>query len=469
MGKCIDFKPWTVWAGTIAFAVFFGIGTVYQTPAHAQSAAPKQTAVPNTGDRDLASINARRNVLFQRMVEQPEDLDIAFEYAALSVRVGDLEAAIGTLERMLIFAPGLPRLQLELGLLYYRAGAFETARTYLEAGIAAPNVPPNVLARVEQILAGIDTAEKRQKLSGQFRVGLRYQSNANRAPRSADVDLNGLIFQLSQDALGESDLNVYGAASVHFVHELESQGDTFEVDVIGYGAKQFQRHELDLLQGEITAGPAFDMGRFDIDNAKLGVYGIASAVHLAGDFYASAFGVGSRLAMKPSAQASLLLKAEYRRRIFQDTTNAPTGSNRTGDEYRLGAFGSYIVNPNLMISGGIQHQWSTAELDFLAYSETTVFAGPTYAFASPLDESAKAWTASLHLGATLRRYDAPDPVINAAEEQNDNEFFVRTSLTIPIHDEWALLGEAEYRNINSNYDTRKHDNATVTLSAVKKF
>ncbi|MEL6783354.1 MAG: tetratricopeptide repeat protein, partial [Pseudomonadota bacterium] len=161
MGKCIDFKPWTVWAGTIAFAVFFGIGTVYQTPAHAQSAAPKQTAVPNTGDRDLASINARRNVLFQRMVEQPEDLDIAFEYAALSVRVGDLEAAIGTLERMLIFAPGLPRLQLELGLLYYRAGAFETARTYLEAGIAAPNVPPNVLARVEQILAGIDTAEKR--------------------------------------------------------------------------------------------------------------------------------------------------------------------------------------------------------------------------------------------------------------------------------------------------------------------
>ncbi|MEM9732889.1 MAG: tetratricopeptide repeat protein [Pseudomonadota bacterium] len=442
-------------------------------PTLAQQSGPvppvKQVAVPNTGDQDLATIQARRAVLFQRMLQTPADLDTAFEYAALSVRVGDLEAAIGTLERMLIFAPGLPRLQLELGLLYYRLGAFETARDYLEAGIAGPNVPPVVVQRVEKMLAGIDTATERSRTSGQIRFGLRYQSNANRAPQSEDINLNGLIFQLSPNALGDDDFNVYAAGSFHFVHELESQGDTFEVDVIGYGSKQFQRHELDLVQGEITAGPAFDMGRFNLDDAKLGIYGIASAVSIAGDFYSSALGVGSRLALKPSPQSNVLLKAEYRRRDFRNTTNAPTGSNRTGDEYRLGAYGSYIVNPNLMVNAGVQHHWNTAELDYLAYGETTVFAGPTVAFASPLDEEAAAWTASFIAGLTLRHYDGPDPVINANDTQDDQELFLRSSLTVPIRDGWAALGEVEYRHVNSNYDTREHDNTSVTLSAVKKF
>ena len=86
-------------------------------------------------------IQARREVLFNAMLQRPDNLDAAFEYAALSAQVGDLEAAISTLERMLIFAPGLPRLQLELGVLYYRMAAFETARGYFEAAIAAPDVP----------------------------------------------------------------------------------------------------------------------------------------------------------------------------------------------------------------------------------------------------------------------------------------------------------------------------------------
>ena len=75
------------------------------------SANVKQVAVENTGGLSLAEVQKRRGLLFHRMLVRPDDLDTAFEYAALSVRAGDLEAAISTLERMLIFAPGLPRLQ----------------------------------------------------------------------------------------------------------------------------------------------------------------------------------------------------------------------------------------------------------------------------------------------------------------------------------------------------------------------
>jgi thioredoxin-like negative regulator of GroEL len=42
------------------------------------------------------------------MLQNPGDLDIAFEYVELSTQVGDYEGALSTLEGMLIFAPNTP-------------------------------------------------------------------------------------------------------------------------------------------------------------------------------------------------------------------------------------------------------------------------------------------------------------------------------------------------------------------------
>lgn len=41
--------------------------------------ATKQVAIPNPEGRALPEIQARRQVLFQRMVNRPDDLDVAFE------------------------------------------------------------------------------------------------------------------------------------------------------------------------------------------------------------------------------------------------------------------------------------------------------------------------------------------------------------------------------------------------------
>ncbi len=86
------------------------------------------------------------------MLQNPGDLDIAFEYAELSTQVGDYEGAVSTLERMLIFAPNTPRLQLELGILYYRLGSYEIARSYFAQVVANPNVLPGIGAKVQLYL-----------------------------------------------------------------------------------------------------------------------------------------------------------------------------------------------------------------------------------------------------------------------------------------------------------------------------
>ena len=327
---------------TLACALAAGQALAQTKPA----VPPKQVVAAQPGRMNIQQIQARREVLFQAMLAKPDDLDAAFEYAALSAQVGDLEAAISTLERMLIFAPGLPRLQLELGVLYYRMGAFETARGYFEAAISAPDVPPEVRARVDQYLAGIDDATETTRFSGQVRAGIRYQTNANRAPTDSVILLNGLPFTLSGSSLGSPDGNVYASGVFHVSHDLPSQGDSLELDLVSYVSKQFERDELDVALAELTVGPAFDIGRFGIENAAIGVYGIASGVVLGGNFYSAGIGAGSRFVVRPNPSTSAPHGAlEYRHKDYENSDTSPAADLRNGDEVRAYATGTYIMSP----------------------------------------------------------------------------------------------------------------------------
>src|SRR5262245_27501977 len=99
---------WTKWA--IALAVV-GLGMCGASPVRA---ADSTVVVQRLGPPE---IEARREALLRQMLANPSDLDVAFAYANRSSQVGDYEGAISALERMLIYAPNTPRLQLELGVL----------------------------------------------------------------------------------------------------------------------------------------------------------------------------------------------------------------------------------------------------------------------------------------------------------------------------------------------------------------
>jgi tetratricopeptide (TPR) repeat protein len=433
------------------------------------SVPPKSVVGPRVGSATLQQVQARRETLFRAMVAKPDDLDVAFEYAALSAQVGDLEAAVSTLERMLIFAPGLPRLQLELGVLYYRMGAFEMARGYFEGAIAAPDVPVEVRARVEQYLAGIDDAGETTRFSGQVRAGIRYQTNANRAPTDAVILLNGLPFTLSGSSLGSPDGNVYASGVFHVSHDLASQGDSLELDLVTYASKQFERDELDVALAELTFGPAFDMARFGIENAALGIYGIASGVVLGGNYYSTGIGAGSRFVIRPNPSTQLLTALEYRHKEYENSDTSPTATLRNGDELRAYATGTHIISPNLLVSGSAYVQRVWAQAGYLTYTEGGFAIGPRYSFASPVNEDMGAWIVSLTAGAIFREYDDPDPIISVTTAESDWEAFVGGGVTIPLRQRLALIAEAEFRHVESNYDTRNFDNFSISFSLAQGF
>jgi tetratricopeptide (TPR) repeat protein len=81
---------------------------------------------------DRPALEAQKEALFQQMFRDPANLDVTFAYADVSARLGDYEAAVSALERLLLFNPDLPRVQLELGALYFRMGSYELARDYFD-------------------------------------------------------------------------------------------------------------------------------------------------------------------------------------------------------------------------------------------------------------------------------------------------------------------------------------------------
>jgi hypothetical protein len=90
-------------------------GAGFPQLAQASPTAAAQTSGVPADSKDSKS---EYDAAFQAMLRHPADLDVLFRFATIASRTGDLEGAISALERML--NPDLPRVRLELGVLYYR-------------------------------------------------------------------------------------------------------------------------------------------------------------------------------------------------------------------------------------------------------------------------------------------------------------------------------------------------------------
>lgn len=113
--------------------------------AGCQSADPVQNASPEQ--------QRQYNAAFQAMLKDPGNLNVVMAYAQAATKTGDFEGAVGAYESMLIIDPNLPRVKLELGVLYYGLKSYDTSRLYLEQALASPALPADARKPAELLLA----------------------------------------------------------------------------------------------------------------------------------------------------------------------------------------------------------------------------------------------------------------------------------------------------------------------------
>jgi len=405
-----------------------------------------------------------RQRLFKIIFSQPDNLDAALAYAALSVKLGDLEGAISTLERMLLFAPGLPQLQAELGVLYYKLGNFDTAEGYFKEVIKQKgNIPDELYANVEKYLDVIEKRMKRFRWSSKTFVGLRWQDNINLGPNSADVLLNGLSVTLPSTSVKQSGFSFVSSSQAHLEYDFLTQGDRLELDYVDFGAIQFGHSSLNTQISEVTFGPSFNLGRFELDDTFASLYAIANGALLSKSIYFGTLGVGVRLVTRPSNDLSFILKGEFRNRWYRNNSDHPDASNRNGKEYRGIGQVRYRFDPSFGVRLGVQLSRKDRRAPYFDYWEYGSFLTANWRFEGVKIHDELPWHLMATAGYLHRNFDTPNPAVSFTQKRHDNEYWVRGLLDIPVTQAWSIIPKVEYRRVHSNYDTSDFSSVSATL------
>jgi hypothetical protein len=371
---------------------------------------------------------------------------------------------------MLIYAPNTPRLQLELGILYYKIGSYDMARSYFATVLANPNVPPSIASQVRVYIQQVAVEADPPPFSGTWYTGIRWESDANSAPASQSITLNGIDFTLDDTAVAASDWSVLNVGTLHYSYDLKNQGDRIEFDALAYNASYFDLTDIDLTFIETTLGPSFNMKRWGMDKSRLFLYGIGDEVLLGNAQYFDAGGAGARILSFAAERSILDVRVETRFRNFNNTEIRPTSSLREGEQTRLGGSYSYLLAPGLVLIVEGYDQRENADADFYANWEIGGSAGIAWTFANPIRAAARfPWTLQAGAGGLQRTYDDPDPTINPNAREVDNTFWSRVALVLPVAETWAMIPQVEIRDQQSNYETAEFDDFAATLGLQKRF
>lgn len=425
-------------------------------------------AAPASAAPAAASIEASRQALFKKMMAAPANVDLALQYAELSAQMGDLEGAVSTLERLLIFAPHLARLNFELGVLYYKLGAFDAATGYFNAAIASGDATADIKAQSADYIAAGARNTAADINSGNFMLGARYQSNANGGAESGIVHLNGVEFDLNTAAMADPDANAFASFGGHLSHDLQNQGDRFDADIALYAALYNKHFELNTAAGEVDFGPVFNLERFGLSHSRAQVYGILGAIGLKGDPYLYTAGVGTVAIHDFDAATQGDVRLEYRYEDYVNSAYRPDVSDMTGERTRATADLKRQLNDRVALYGQLFGERKDASAEDRAYWQAGGLVGTTIAINSPLPNAAGPWSLDLQAGIESRNYDAADPMISTSA-RHDDEAFAQGTLTVPLAPSWSAVGTLGYRKVSSNYDLYSYDDVSTSLAIMKSF
>ena len=369
-------------------------------------------------DAERTQLLAQQETLFQRMLREPGNLETAFAYAATSAKLGDNEAAVSALERMLLFNPNLPRVQLELGTLYFRMGSYEIARTYFERAAAA-NPAEEVKERIGTYLGEISRRSAPEQFSGVFSFGAQYQSDANVAPGSGLIHSPIGDLQLNSQFTKKRDENGFATGAVLYSYDLGTQSrDTFEILGTGFANHYSSVTRLDLGLAEVTAGPRFNFTEplALISSASLKPYLIANDISLGGNQYFHSLGTGAEATALAWDDMRLRSVFEFRQKNFNDAPDRPLSRGLTGSDKLVSIF---VSKPMPVVHGSeLRLEFDFLDQDTrLAFYSNKSYAG-TAAYSIPYDDPTGylrlPWETTFFLSRSWSNYAAPDPCCNTS-------------------------------------------------------
>lgn len=371
-----------------------GAGTGMANEAEATAAAAE------TAEADL---RARQQAVFQEMFDRPDDLDLMFAYALLSLRLEDLEAAISTLERMLIYDRELPRVHMELGAAYFRLGSYKSAKYYIENVLAFTDTPPRVVEKAKAFLSAIEQRTQRSVFVGSVSGGVAYASNATLGPDDPTVIAFGQPFTIGDEFLEGDDIAFRASAQLTHIYDLDRpNSDVWRTDASLYALHYVDETRSDIDSAQLRTGPqlALDDSQFgpkvrpfaEIGHVRSGNQALYTTVSGGAEFSDTLTG---DLAVYGS------LRGGYRR--------YHNGRERQGGALLRATGGAaYDAAPNVTLRGDVFVERMLARDDTSSSTEGTLRLSARYSYPSGFDFAQRLWSATGFAQITYRRFDEGD-------------------------------------------------------------
>ena len=401
-------------------------------------------------------LRAEQRAVFEQMFQAPDDLDLMFRYALISIQLEDLEAAITTLERMLIYNKDLPRVHMELGAAYYRLGSYETAKYYFTNTLAFDNVPGQVRGKAEEFLAAIDRRTQKSVLVGSAGAGLVYASNANLGPDDSDVLLFGAPATLNNQFLEDDDFAARATLNLTHYYDLDRpNSDRWRTDFSAFSLHYFDETNNDIDAFLLRTGP-----QLSLDDQEFGPK-IRPIVELdyvrAGndDLYGTA-GVGAEYQDTISDTMSLFgsLRVGYR-----DYFNGQDDFDSLLVRGSVGA--AFIPDQNTVVRAMLFAERRDADDDINSTIEVSARLSGTMTYESGFDFAERLWALSGFVQGSYRIHDDPDPVLVGAasgRERRDVDFRAGVSNTFYLMDGFWISAEVNGLLRDSNIRNFDIDN-----------
>jgi hypothetical protein len=408
--------------------------------------------------------------LFQKMLRNPKDLAVTFAYVEVAKANGDYEAAIGALERILFFQPGLARIKYELGALYFRLGSYEMARRYFREALACSDIDPVTKDRIEASLPDADKQLQQNRFSGFMNSGIRYQTNANYAPSSGLVRLGGQDLALLPSANKRSDSSWFGLVGLSDDYDLNNQhGDTLETRFIGYTTEQVRFTDLNLGLFDLTFGPRLALAPDLLPGATIKPYLAGGNTWLGGSSYLETAGVGVTASFPINARMTLEPLFEWRQVNVNTGEALPVSTLNSGDWYTAGLGTSVQFTEQIGLQVRGTYRRATAAFDFNNYDQFEGEAALTFAFAPPFSSIPHNWTVSPYARFVRTAFDAANPFIDPTTVERDSEWITGVVLDMPVTKTFGISTTIEYDHTDSTLPNYTQNNLTIMVGPTARF
>ena len=412
-----------------------------------------------------ASTFAGRDVTFEEVLRDPDNVELNYAYALTLIRQGDLLGALSTLERILLKNPNIPRVRLLYAIVLYRLNAVAEAERELDT-VLKLDMDDGLRRELEYYRSEVTRQKKQTKFTAIVRFGWHYDSNRSAAPitrglissgagvtRPEEVDAHALEslarLEVEHDLRFQRRHRLVG--SVTALHDLSLRSDAFTltaVDVRGGVA-------LDLAPQELRVQPYFRYARLDSDTVL------------------QAHGGSIRFDWPTRRNLLFYVVASGEYQVFNATASSPSSRLRTGPEWRGGVGVRYVVTPEhrvTMTATGIRKE---ARENFYDYSGAAAGLEHGWLLGRGMFLLSNAsWEGDW--------YDGADPNINATRRE-DNILRVRTIFGVPfatltgwntaprpLRDLGISIG-FEYTRAFSNIDNYRYHNYRVMGALTKRF